>query len=215
MGPCPPTPALSPRPAALTEHSPRRSRHHVLAKVQLADVLAHVGPADARVALNVHVVPQRQQHLRGGGGRHTGGVSAAIAGGGGGWGGVLPSGSGRQVLWWAPGSRPGSPSPVRDHRHHHQKRRKKIRRRQNNALVQMKLNSIQHGSSKAPAGASLRYKSNVFFPSSRTDLDVQTLQHRHAEGGRLSCSRLRPERSHNVTLLLDNFLGSLKLGGWG
>lgn len=152
---------------------------------------------------------------RGGGGRHTGGVSAAIAGGGGGWGGVLPSGSGRQVLWWAPGSRPGSPSPVRDHRHHHQKRRKKIRRRQNNALVQMKLNSIQHGSSKAPAGASLRYKSNVFFPSSRTDLDVQTLQHRHAEGGRLSCSRLRPERSHNVTLLLDNFLGSLKLGGWG
>lgn len=37
-----------------------------------------------------------------------------------------------------------------------------------------------------------------------THLDVETLQHRHTEGGRLSCSRLRPEQIREQ--LLDNMM---------
>ena len=40
-----------------------RAGNHVLAVVQLPDVLAQVRAADARVALHVHVVSQGQHHL--------------------------------------------------------------------------------------------------------------------------------------------------------
>ncbi len=47
----------------LTKHTSRCPCHHVLSVVQLADVLAHVGPSNAGVTLDVHVVSQSQQHL--------------------------------------------------------------------------------------------------------------------------------------------------------
>lgn len=46
-----------------TKHSSWRPRHHMLAVVQLPDVLAHVGASDAGVTLDIHVVSQSQQHL--------------------------------------------------------------------------------------------------------------------------------------------------------
>ncbi len=50
--------------AELTEDSAGRSSHHMLTVVQLPDVLAHVCASDTGVTLNVHVVAQRQQHLK-------------------------------------------------------------------------------------------------------------------------------------------------------
>lgn len=47
----------------LTKHSSRCPCHHVLAVVQFPDVLPYVGPSDAGVTLDVHVVSQSQQHL--------------------------------------------------------------------------------------------------------------------------------------------------------
>ena len=43
----------------------------MLSVVEFADVLAEAGAADTRVALHVHVVPQRQNHLRSEMGRLT------------------------------------------------------------------------------------------------------------------------------------------------
>lgn len=47
----------------LTEHSSRCPCHHMLTVVQFPDVFSHVGPSDAGVTLDVHVVSQSQQHL--------------------------------------------------------------------------------------------------------------------------------------------------------
>mmetsp|Transcript_52788 Transcript_52788/g.125662 ORF Transcript_52788/g.125662 Transcript_52788/m.125662 type:complete len:235 (+) Transcript_52788:834-1538(+) len=44
-------------------HAPRRPHNNLDARLELPDVVAHVGPADARVAHNVHVIPERQHHL--------------------------------------------------------------------------------------------------------------------------------------------------------
>ena len=46
-----------------TKHSSWRPRHHMLAVVQLPDVLTHIGASDAGMTLDVHVVSQSQQHL--------------------------------------------------------------------------------------------------------------------------------------------------------
>lgn len=48
---------------ALTEDTPGGAGDHVLPVVQLPDVLAHVGAADAGMALDVHVVAQGKQSL--------------------------------------------------------------------------------------------------------------------------------------------------------
>lgn len=47
----------------LTKHPSRRPCHHVLTVVQFSDVLTHIGPPDAGVTLDVHVVSQSEQHL--------------------------------------------------------------------------------------------------------------------------------------------------------
>lgn len=44
----------------LTKHPSRCPCHHVLTIVQFPDVLAHVGPPDAGVTLNIHIVAQSE-----------------------------------------------------------------------------------------------------------------------------------------------------------
>lgn len=48
----------------LTKYSPWCSGNHMLSIVQLPDVLTHVGPTNAGVTLNVHVVPQSKKDLK-------------------------------------------------------------------------------------------------------------------------------------------------------
>lgn len=90
----------------LTKHTSWGPRHHMLAIVQLPDVFTHVCPPDAGVTLDVHVVPQSQQHL------WTDAVRATPTGGRASTGTHLPSGSVLPALWLEPESGPGSLSPA-------------------------------------------------------------------------------------------------------
>lgn len=105
----------------LTKHPSRRPCHHVLTVVQFSDVLTHIGPPDAGVTLDVHVVSQSEQHL------HTHERDRANQNPACGllltddwlvvvvWAG-LPSEFVRPALWLERGSVPGSPSPA-DRKH--------------------------------------------------------------------------------------------------
>ena len=56
-------PGAQSSPTDHVEDSPGCSRHHVLTVVQLSDVFTQIGPSDAGVALDVHVVTQGQHNL--------------------------------------------------------------------------------------------------------------------------------------------------------
>ena len=51
-------------PTDHVEHTARSSRNDVLSIVKLPDVFSKVGSSNARVALDIHVVPKCQHHLR-------------------------------------------------------------------------------------------------------------------------------------------------------
>lgn len=126
----------------------------MLTVVQLPDVFAHVCPPDAGVTLDVHVVPQSQQHL------WTNAVRATPTGGAGpALGRTYLLNLSCQLSGWS----------------------------QNQGLG---LSHLQTGSRSGRVQGT--HEEPTRTGSHCPYLDVQTLQHRHAERGCLSCSRLRP-----------------------